>query len=304
MMMSNEKAEMREKIADSLDMCYREGFWFARSALEQATRFRSTFEARDDDVFLTSSPKTGTGWLKSISLSILRKQDDDHDILTTGSPYSLVPTLVTCLEGTKPPPFDPYDAASSARLLHTHVPYSLLPTSLKNSAAKIVYITRNPKDTVVSMWHFINSIISPFQDPLTLEYMVDSFCSGTSHYGPFWDHVLEYWLESKIRPEKILFLKYEELKTDTKGQVSRIAEFLGKPIGDEDEVDEIVRRCSLGRLKNLEVNKNGPYGAAVPNSVFHRKGEVGDFKNYLTHEMEARIDEISRIKLEPFGIFL
>jgi len=40
----------------------------------------------------------------------------------------------------------------SPRFIKTHLPYDMLPTDV--SKAKLIYITRNPKDTVVSNYHF------------------------------------------------------------------------------------------------------------------------------------------------------
>ncbi|KAL8526602.1 hypothetical protein ACS0TY_015705 [Phlomoides rotata] len=198
-------------------------------------------------------------------------------------------------------PFDPYDA-SVARLLHTHLPYSVLPDSVKYSECKIVYIARNPKDTVISLWRFFQT----HQESFSLEKMVDYFVSGIHLFGPFFEHVVGYWEESKKRPEKILFIKYEELKSEPQKQVLRIAEFLGRPIADEGEAAQVVGRCSLDRLKNLEVNKSGSVFGQTPNSSFFRKGEVGDWKNYLTPEMEMemQIDQACRLKFEPSGLFL
>ncbi|KAL8519275.1 hypothetical protein ACS0TY_010280 [Phlomoides rotata] len=156
---------------------------------------------------------------------------------------------------TKAPKFDIYNA-SSPRLLHTHLPHAVLPDSVKNSSAcKIIYIARNPKDTLISLWHFFNSILGPIQGPFPLEKAVDCFCSGMYLYGSFFDHVVEYWVESKKRPDKILFIKYEELQSDPKGHVAKIAQFLGRPLlGDDDQgVEEIIEKCSLERLKNLEL---------------------------------------------------
>ncbi|EYU35155.1 hypothetical protein ABFS82_06G119600 [Erythranthe guttata] len=302
----------RSRFWETMDICQWEGFWFEPSLVGPAMTFRSTFHARDDDVLLASTMKTGTTWLKSLSLSIItqnrnrRQTTTTSDILTSENPHYLVPTIESTMYSTKPLQFDPYDS-SDPRLLHTHLPYSVLPDSVKNGPCKIVYIARNPKDTVISMWHFFNSILQQEEDPFPMEKAVDCFCSGVHQYGSFFDHVREYWVESKKRPDKILFVKYEELKTEPKRHVSKIAEFLGRPFGDGDEgalVEEVLSRCCLERLKNLEVNKNGSVLLNVPNSSFFRKGEVGGWKNYLTAEMEEMIDQTSRIKLEPFGLFL
>ncbi|KAI3471017.1 hypothetical protein Pfo_027680 [Paulownia fortunei] len=291
-----------------LDIRQWEGFWFEPGLVKPAIIFRSNFQARDDDVLLASTIKTGTTWLKALSLCIMQNHQspDSHkhdDILTKESPHFHVPTIESTIYSIKASRVDLYDA-SAPRLLHTHLPYAVLPDSIKNSACKIVYIARKPKDTLISMWHFFNSLFGPNQDPFPLQKAVDCFCSGVHLYGSFFDHVLEYWQESQKRPHKILFLKYEDLKGDPKGQVSKIAEFLGRPFGDEKEVDEVLWKCSLERLKNLEVNKSGFVVFPVPNSSYFRKGEVGDWKNYLTPEIEEQINQTSRIKFEPFGLFL
>ncbi|KAG8390225.1 hypothetical protein BUALT_Bualt01G0061700 [Buddleja alternifolia] len=290
---------------EATDICQWEGFWFEPSLVKPAMTFRSTFHAQNDDVLLASSMKTGTTWLKSLSLCIMQKDHQKHafDILTSENPHFHVPTIESTIYSTKPLQVNYYDA-SSPHLMHTHLPYAVIPDSIKSSGCKIVYIARNPKDTLISMWHYFNIILRPNQEPFPLNKTVDCFCSGVHQYGSFFDHVLEYWLESKKSPKKILFLKYEEMKSDPKREVMKIAEFLGKPFENEGEVDEVLWRCSLERLKNLEVNKNGSVLLNVPNSAFFRKGVVGDWKNYLTPEMEEKINQTSRSKLEAFGLFL
>lgn len=288
------------------EICQWEGFWFEPGLLKSAITFRTKFQARNDDVLLASTMKTGTTWLKSLALCIMTTTTDnkeEEDILTKENPHFHLPTVESMGFSTKPLKMDIYDA-SSPRLLHTHLPYSVLPDSVKNSSCKIVYIARNPKDTMISMWHFFNSTLRPIQDPFPLEKLVDCFCSGLHQYGSFFDHVAQYWVESQRRPEKVLFVKYEEMRSDPTRHVSRIAEFLGRPFRDEGEVERVLWRCSLERLKNLEVNKSGSVLLYVPNTSFFRKGEVGDWKNYLTPEMEEKINQTSRIKLEPFGLFL
>ncbi|KAL1536045.1 hydroxyjasmonate sulfotransferase [Salvia divinorum] len=270
-----------------------EGFWLFTALVDPAMTFRSNFVARDDDVLLTSLPKTGTTWLMALSHSILKK-GERGDPLTTNNPHSLVPTIESeplsnhCN-------LDIYDASAS-RLLHTHLPYSVLPDSVKDSACKIVYIARSPKDTLISMWHFYNVIFRRDREPLPLDRAVDFFCSGMHPGGHFSDHVAEYWLESRRRPDKILFLKYEEIKSHPKREISRIAEFLGRPFTEEGEVEELLWRCSFERLKKLEVNKTA-------NAKFFRKGQVGDWKNYLTSDMEDRINQTVGLKLEALGLF-
>ncbi|WKA05247.1 hypothetical protein VitviT2T_023223 [Vitis vinifera] len=47
------------------------------------------------------------------------------------------------------------------------------------------------------------------------------FCRGVESFGPYWDHVLDYWKMSRKRLDKVLFLKYEDLKEDINTHIKR-----------------------------------------------------------------------------------
>ncbi|EHA8590996.1 putative Flavonol 4'-sulfotransferase [Cocos nucifera] len=75
------------------------------------------------------------------------------------------------------------------------------------------------------------------------------FCDGAYPFGLVWDHALEYWEESLRRPERVLFLKYEDMMEKPVANVKRLAEFLGCPFSPQEEkegvVEEIMRMCSF-----------------------------------------------------------
>ncbi|KAF8005644.1 hypothetical protein BT93_K0048 [Corymbia citriodora subsp. variegata] len=298
------------------------GFWYRPDHLMAALAVRSRFRPRDDDVLLASSMKTGSTWLKALCHCILmskkRKQslknsdiavgaeqeDQPEDPLTVKHPAHYAKTLEIRIYTENPPP--DLSVMESPRLFHTHLPHSALPESIKASPCKIVYITRNPKDTLVSLWHFLNHRRSDEEGPFPFERAFESFCDGVSAFGPFFEHVLEYYRASLETPEKVLFLKYEDLKRDPRGQLKRLSSFLGRRLEEEEEeVEDIVWRSSLERLKSLEVNKNGvdPW-VKFPYSAYFRKGVVGDWKSLFTAEMARRLDEITRTKLEGSGLDL
>ncbi|KAK4716079.1 hypothetical protein R3W88_014417 [Solanum pinnatisectum] len=225
--------------------------------------FKATFKSEPNDVILASSIKTVN-------------KDEEEDHLVKDNPHFHVPTIEGMDYYSKPPTHDLY-TMPSLRLFHTHLPYRVLPDSIKNSDnCKIIYITRNPKDTLISMWHFFNYNSKHLEDLFPLKEVVEYFCNGVHPYGPFFEHILEYWEEIKKRPQKILFLKYEDLKIDPKKEVEKIALFLGKPFGNEEDLEIVLKKCSLERLKNLEVNKSGSIVSYIHNSAFFRKGVVGN----------------------------
>ncbi|XAR51617.1 hypothetical protein NMG60_11006294 [Bertholletia excelsa] len=293
-----------------MELCRYDDVWHCRDFLAAALAARSEFEARNNDIILASSMKTGTTWLKALIPSIIAVSDsgagdDSSDPLINHHPNELMPSLEVQVFAENST-YNLADGISSQqRLFRTHVPYEMLPESVKTSGCKIVYVTRNPKDVVVSLWHFMNERNKALDLPLTpLEEIFENFCRGVHLFGPFHDHVLRYWKESVKRPEKILFLKYEEMKRDPAGEVKKLAKFLGRNL-EREEVEKVLWRCSLERLKNLEVNKNGdePW-VKIPKKAYFRLGVAGDWKNSLTKEMEEQLDDITRKKLQGSGLHL
>ncbi|KAF0895091.1 hypothetical protein E2562_006798 [Oryza meyeriana var. granulata] len=202
---------------------------------------------------------------------------------------------------------DVFAPLPSPRLLSTHLPYSHLLERItaNSSGCRIVYICRDPKDTIVSWWLFINKIMAteaagankgskkhlPLA-PYTVEEELDLFCDGRSANGPYWCHVLEYWEESQRRPEKVLFLRYEEMLREPTRSVKRLAVFMGCPFSGEEEADGVA---------DAIVNKTGVTDINVRNEEFFRKGVSGDWSNHLSQEMAARLDMVVEHALRGSG---
>nr|CAN75260.1 hypothetical protein VITISV_041143 [Vitis vinifera] len=169
---------------------------------------------------------------------------------------------------------------------------------------------REPKDAFISLWHFICKLAPQEEEHVPLEAALDMFCKGISQYGPYWDHVLGYWKASLECPERVLFLKYEDLKSDTLHYIKTLADFMGCPFSLEEESEGVVQKimnlCSFETLSNLKVNKTGMHRSTTPlatkNDVYFRKGNVGDWKNHLTDEMVHRVDQITEQKFSGTGL--
>ncbi|KAE8701305.1 Flavonol 4'-sulfotransferase [Hibiscus syriacus] len=163
------------------------------------------------------------------------------------------------------------------------------------------------------MYHFYAELAtSRNMERIPLDQAFEFFCDGASSSGPYWDHVLGYWKASLDQPDRILFLKYEDMKENTAFYTRKLAEFIGYGFTLEEEgkgvVGKIVRMCSFDYLRNLEVNKSGKVGENTPwemeNKVFYRKSTVKDWENYLTPEMAAHMDFITQQKLSDSGLNL
>ncbi|KAK6233601.1 hypothetical protein QUC31_006007 [Theobroma cacao] len=284
-----------------------QGFWFLPQLVPNIISFQKHFQALDDDIIVASMAKAGTTWLKALVFAVVNRTRYtllSESPLNTATPHQLVQYFeMTLFNEDHGIP----DLATipSPRLFSTHLPYSVLAQSIKQSNARIVYVTRNPLDVIVSFWHFLRS--KPEHANWPFEECFESCCRGEEYCGPFWDHVLGYWKEGLEKPNKILFLRYEDMKRDPTLQIKRIAEFLGLPFSMEEERDgvikEIARFCSFSNLKNLEVNKTGRLLPFTPdNKHLFGKGEVSDHINYLTPSAIERYGKILEEKLSGSGL--
>ncbi|KAI3454004.1 hypothetical protein Pfo_010667 [Paulownia fortunei] len=272
-----------------------DGFWCAVSVFRPILSTQKYFKAKDCDIILASFPKSGTTWLKALTFSIANRSvfTIDQSPLLTSHPQTVVPSLEFNLYLHEDNP--DLEHLSNPRIFSTHMPFKILADSIRESECRIIYICRNPLDQFISHRHF------------ALENKAfDMFCQGIHSFGPFWDHMLGYWNAHLKNPEKVLFLKYEDLKDDITFHVKKIAGFVGYPFSLEEEkqglIEEISRLCSFENLKNLEVNKTGYISGVLKNSSYFRKGEVGDWTNYLTPAMAERIVKLMDSKLEGSGL--
>ncbi|WOG83528.1 hypothetical protein DCAR_0102704 [Daucus carota subsp. sativus] len=311
-MMANSSAEellsslpREEGITSAYSYQY-QGFWYAPRSLPGLIDCQNQFQARENDIFLVTAPKSGTTWLKAVLYALMNReachpQDPAHPLLKQ-NPHQLVPFL----EILKPTEYDSVSNSSdksSSRIFGSHIPTASLPKSIIKES-KIVYLCRDIKDTFVSLFHFTSHRSSP----ISLENAFNLFCRGVSISGPIWDHILGYWKESVERPDKVLFMRYEEMTDEPHAQLRRLAHFIGKPFSQEEEnsglLDQIIKLCSFDGLSKLEVNKTGNWISNVRNDSFFRSGVVGDWKNYLTAEMASKLDQITEEKFHGSGLYM
>ncbi|KAL2892680.1 Cytosolic sulfotransferase 8 [Bienertia sinuspersici] len=267
------------------------------------------FVAKDTDIFITGLPKTGTTWLKSLLFTTVNRNNHpiDQSPLLTHHPQELVYNLESDVynEAFVYPRPNNLNDLPPPRLLSTHISYTSLPESIKASRSRILYICRNPLDMILSMYYFFLEFEKKKKNYEDEDFFED-FCEGKVLCGPFFEHVLEYWKTSFERPDKVLFLKYEDLKDDPKLHLMRLAEFIGMPFSLEEEdkgiIQQIVNFCSIKNMKELDVNKKGVINKFFEKKSYFRKGEVGDWANHFSPSMLERTNKLMQEKLEGSGL--
>ncbi|XP_026851829.2 sulfotransferase 2B1-like isoform X1 [Electrophorus electricus] len=260
---------------------------------ENSLNYFETFVVQDDDIFIISYPKSGTTWMQEIIPLLLNGGD-----LT---PVQTIPNWdrVPWLEETRAAVV--MDKLSSPRAIVSHMPYHLMPSTFFSSKAKVVYIARNPKDVLVSSFHY-HRMASFLDDPGTFEEFINKFQTGQVLFGKWTDHVKSW--KSPDLGDRILYITYEELVQDLRGGIERILCFLGRQLS-EDALDHVIEHC---QFKNMKHNKMSNY-SLVPQEImdsskspFLRKGIAGDWKNHFSPEMEAKFNAAINEEMKGSGI--
>ncbi|XP_027081089.1 cytosolic sulfotransferase 14-like [Coffea arabica] len=117
------------------------------------SHLENTHKAQDSGTIVTSLPRTGTIWLKPSAYAIVNHKNlvgIDCQNLISSDPHALVPIFEYKVNGTSQLP--DFSGLPSPRPFTTHVPYSLLPESIKSSKCRVLYICHNPGVNFVSLW--------------------------------------------------------------------------------------------------------------------------------------------------------
>ena len=72
------------------------------------------------------------------------------------------------------------NSLKSPRTLHTHMPFRFLPKQHLNRKGKVIALFRNPKDNVVSNYHFMSGIA---KTDFEFQEFLDAFCEGKCKYN-------------------------------------------------------------------------------------------------------------------------
>jgi len=248
------------------------------------------FKVLDNDVFIVTYPRSGTTWMEQIIHLLLNNGEQGSKLLGDAVPW--VETLPNRPQGFK----KFLEEMTGRRCFTSHLPYPLMP-GIRNSAARFVYVARNPKDVAVSTYYHDQS--KHGYDGSREEHF-KLFVDGKVMFGAYFDHVLPWW-EASERAGNILFIKYEDMKRDLRAVISQLGSFLQIKVGKE-LIDRVIERSSFRNMAaNKQTNLNWvPQRQGVPGHF--RKGGVGDWRNHFTAEQNKMYDALYLKKMAGSGL--
>ena len=256
---------------------------------EEVIKQRDSLTLRPSDVFIATYPKCGTTWMQQIVKLIVNNGVETGVDVDEFCPWVVHMTM------------EEIEAMPSPRFFKSHMPYNLMAGGDPvNSPAKYIYVIRNPKDTLISLYRFSQKF---FPNVTRFDQFFDQFISGNISFGSFHTHFLGWW-SHKDSPN-ILILMYENMKKDPSAAVSSVASFLGHNLSDE-VIESIVDQTSFDKMKHNPAANMSWLNQFVPkrdNPIdFIRKGIIGDWRSSLTDEQSAKIDTLVAEKFAGTGL--
>jgi len=255
-------------------------------AIANADHVNTEWEMREGDVLVASYPKTGTNWTLEVVNRMLFQEESELQ------KWKSLPLPLTMIEMGIPKKFKIIDAIPiKRRVLGSHFPGGIMDINrIVAKKVKIVYVVRNPKDTLVSMFNFLKKL-PPFQQEPMKAMVSNGFAHFYQHYmkGDFpmasyeekTQNYLEHiqtWLKVKEQAD-VYFLYYENMKKDFKGEVTKLAAFLDVKLSAE-KLEEITAKCTIDAMKQSYASRPG--FQAQHAGAFINKGGVGGWKDYFT----------------------
>ncbi|XP_052383345.1 sulfotransferase 6B1-like isoform X2 [Oncorhynchus keta] len=210
-------------------------------------------EGRPNDILLVAYPKCGFNWMVAVLRKIMAAASGQQEL-------SQIPPL---MEFFSPDMQKVVGEMPSPRLLGTHLHPDNIPGTFIAKKTKMLVVFRNPKDTVVSYYHFMNT--NPvLPNAKSWDSFFTDFMEGEVAWGSYFNHALAW--EKLMDNPNILMVTYEQMKENLGQGVQEISKFFDFPL-TEEQIQTIAGQSTFNAMKESSKNTHGKHG-----NVFFRKG--------------------------------
>ncbi|XP_061106975.1 amine sulfotransferase-like isoform X2 [Conger conger] len=215
------------------------------------------WEIRDSDIFIITYPKSGTIWMQQIMSLIEAK----GDVTATKDQMNCVGMPWIELAGSK----KDFVSAPSPRIRVSHLQYKFIPLGLKQKMGKVIYVARNPKDVLVSYYHF-HKYASMLETPEDFDSFFEKFLEGKVYGNCWFDHIKAWYSEGDSM--NFLYITYEDMIQDLRSAVDQICAFLDRDLTAQQK-ESVVEHSTF---ENMRKNPKANYQAVSSSLLDHNKG--------------------------------
>lgn len=177
-------------------------------------------------------------------------------------------------------------------------------TNLENSLG-VIYIVRDPRNTVTSLAKFMSSSIEEASDIMINRLLIKGNLeaekgkgSRTTVYTGTWSSNFQSWKSFKYQ-DRYLLIKYEDLINEPENTFLKILNFVyelnkSKFILDQKKFKNVIKTTSFGSMQNLEKEKGfkeakkDKDGKVVP---FFNLGKKNDWKILLDNKIKTKLEK-------------
>uniref|UniRef100_A0A7S2V4V9 Sulfotransferase domain-containing protein n=1 Tax=Fibrocapsa japonica TaxID=94617 RepID=A0A7S2V4V9_9STRA len=245
----------------------------------------NNFSARDSDVFICTYVKSGTTWTQQIVHLLLNDGEQGPKSYAESIPWLEAATspILSQWEATGHT-IASIEATDGPRYFKTHASFQDLPKGSANP--KVIYVARNPKDVVVSLYHHAkNKPVFGFTGGF--DKMLHFFMEGKCENGSWFKHVLDWHGESK-KNANVLYMHYEDMVESPAEHVERIAKFLNIDASPE-LIAKVVEKSSLKSMQKAGVNEEMKKAGITAHI---RKGGAGGWVDWFNVRQNAAFDAV------------
>lgn len=235
--------------------------WLRQKLLHSVTPdgFTPIEEFSTRDIFVVGYPKSGNTWFQVLVAGAV------YGVLPDIVPMSLVQELVPDVHKT---PW--YKRHAEAMFFKSHD----LPDP---RFRRVIYLLRDGRDAMVSYLHYQEA-----HERRQLDFA--AFLQDNQRLHPCkWHKHVQAWLANPYQAEMI-FVKYEDLKTDPEKELRRVCEFAGLK-RSADVLELAARSATFDRMRAKEASE-GPFSKSWPKDKFFcRRGQVGSYREEMPREV-------------------
>jgi hypothetical protein len=196
---------------------------------------------RADDTFIVSYPRSGNTWTRFLIANLLFP---DQPVS-----FANIERLIPDAEALSSRYMK---RLPSPRVIKTHQYFD-------HRYPKVLYITRDPRDVLLSYYNFSRKY-RHIVDDYPLENYVHSLVTGTLHATAWgtWAENVGTWLAARNGRPTFLLMRYEDLMADTQTELAKVALFFGVDASPE-KLHRAIENSSADSLRELEKKEGGEW---------------------------------------------